>query len=205
MGVTPGQWLAHTAMGWGLGHKAMPCRVHDAVSRLRSRPVASAPVLTYPSSCCSFSPPLPPPQPLLERLFAGFKLPDSSENEYLMRCVMRVIGFVGPAIAPVSAVCLQVGCRASRRGHALHGCIVGGGDRVFPAMCRCMQAAPSVTSLTANPAATGTRVKRTPVHLCPLTGKYSSAPHLVLHHHAWYPTPDALQYFCSRCRALPPC
>lgn len=46
-------------------------------------------------------------QPLLERLFAGFKLPDSSENEYLMRCVMRVIGFVGPAIAPVSAVCLQ--------------------------------------------------------------------------------------------------
>ncbi|GFR48907.1 hypothetical protein Agub_g10856 [Astrephomene gubernaculifera] len=46
-------------------------------------------------------------QPLLERLFAGFKLPDSSENEYLMKCIMRVIGFVGPAIAPVSAVCLQ--------------------------------------------------------------------------------------------------
>ncbi|KAG2451269.1 hypothetical protein HYH02_003876 [Chlamydomonas schloesseri] len=46
-------------------------------------------------------------QALLERLFAGFKLPDSSENEYLMKAIMRVIVFVGPAIAPVSAVCLQ--------------------------------------------------------------------------------------------------
>ncbi|GIL79702.1 hypothetical protein Vretimale_12351 [Volvox reticuliferus] len=46
-------------------------------------------------------------QPLLERLFAGFKLPDSSENEYLMKAIMRVIVFVGPAIAPVSQVCLQ--------------------------------------------------------------------------------------------------
>lgn len=47
-------------------------------------------------------------QALLERLFEGFKLPDSSENEYLMKAIMRVIGFVGPAIAPVSGVCLQV-------------------------------------------------------------------------------------------------
>ncbi|KAG2501736.1 hypothetical protein HYH03_000236 [Edaphochlamys debaryana] len=45
--------------------------------------------------------------PLLEKLFAGFKLPDSSENEYLMKAVMRVIGFVGPAIGPVSGVCLK--------------------------------------------------------------------------------------------------
>jgi hypothetical protein len=29
---------------------------------------------------------------LLERLFNGFSLPDSSENEYLMRAVTRVIG-----------------------------------------------------------------------------------------------------------------
>lgn len=29
---------------------------------------------------------------LFERLFAGFKLPESSENEYLMRAVTRVIG-----------------------------------------------------------------------------------------------------------------
>lgn len=33
-----------------------------------------------------------PPQPLLEKLFGGFKLPESSENEYLMKAVMRVIG-----------------------------------------------------------------------------------------------------------------
>lgn len=82
----------------------------------------------------SFAP--SPPQPLLERLFAGFKLPDSSENEYLMRCVMRVIGFVGPAIAPVSAVCLQVGRRAldmkpgGTERQALYGCAEQGVDRV---------------------------------------------------------------------------
>jgi len=46
-------------------------------------------------------------QPLLEKLFAGFKLPESSENEYLMKAVMRVIGFVGPTIAPVAPICLQ--------------------------------------------------------------------------------------------------
>ncbi|KAG1661631.1 hypothetical protein FOA52_002861 [Chlamydomonas sp. UWO 241] len=46
-------------------------------------------------------------QPLLESLFAGFKLPESAENEYLMKCVMRVIGFVGPAITPVAPTCLQ--------------------------------------------------------------------------------------------------
>uniref|UniRef100_A0A7S3VJD6 Importin N-terminal domain-containing protein n=1 Tax=Dunaliella tertiolecta TaxID=3047 RepID=A0A7S3VJD6_DUNTE len=44
---------------------------------------------------------------LFERLFAGFKLPESSENEYLMRAVTRVIGFVGPAVAPVAPVALQ--------------------------------------------------------------------------------------------------
>lgn len=36
-------------------------------------------------------------QPLLEKLFAAFKLPESGENEYLMRAVMRVIAFVGEA------------------------------------------------------------------------------------------------------------
>lgn len=46
-------------------------------------------------------------QPLLERLFAAFHFPESKENEYLMRCVMRVISFVGNAIAPVAPVCIQ--------------------------------------------------------------------------------------------------
>jgi exportin-2 (importin alpha re-exporter) len=36
-------------------------------------------------------------QPLLEKLFAAFKLPESGENEYVMRAVMRVIAFVGEA------------------------------------------------------------------------------------------------------------
>lgn len=48
-----------------------------------------------------------PSQALLGSLFAGFELPESNENEYLMKAVMRVIGFVGPAIAPVSGVCLH--------------------------------------------------------------------------------------------------
>lgn len=47
-------------------------------------------------------------QLLLEKLFAAFKLPDSSENEYVMKCIMRVIMFVGQAIAPVAVPCLQV-------------------------------------------------------------------------------------------------
>ncbi|KFM24134.1 Exportin-2 [Auxenochlorella protothecoides] len=68
-------------------------------------------------------------QGLLERLFACFALPDSSENEYVMKAVMRVIaknavkeqqssqmllrtplmlcGKPGPTIAPVAPVCLQ--------------------------------------------------------------------------------------------------
>lgn len=33
----------------------------------------------------------------------------SGENEYLMRCVMRLIGHLGPGIAPVAPICLQVG------------------------------------------------------------------------------------------------
>ena len=35
---------------------------------------------------------------LLQKLFAAFSLPDSRENEYLMRCVTRVIVFVGPEV-----------------------------------------------------------------------------------------------------------
>ncbi|GAB4819020.1 hypothetical protein N2152v2_006066 [Parachlorella kessleri] len=46
-------------------------------------------------------------QALLEKLFAAFHFPESGENEYLMKCVMRVITFVGKSIAPVAPVCLQ--------------------------------------------------------------------------------------------------
>lgn len=47
-------------------------------------------------------------QQLLERLFGAFSLPESSENQYVMQCIMRVIKFVGNNISPVAGVCLQV-------------------------------------------------------------------------------------------------
>lgn len=42
--------------------------------------------------------------PLLSNLFAAFQKPESSENEYLMKCVMRVIAFVGPQVRPLSSL-----------------------------------------------------------------------------------------------------
>ena len=65
-------------------------------------------------------------QALLEKLFAAFKLPESGENEYLMRAVMRVIAFVGgwPRCCGVAAAdgvvapsCLGLGM--------LPGCVLG--------------------------------------------------------------------------------
>ncbi|CAD7697690.1 unnamed protein product [Ostreobium quekettii] len=47
-------------------------------------------------------------QNLLERLFAAFELPESSENQYVMRCIMRVIVFEGPKISPAALVCLNL-------------------------------------------------------------------------------------------------
>lgn len=37
-------------------------------------------------------------QPLLTALFAAFRLPESGENEYLMKAVMRVIAYIGPEV-----------------------------------------------------------------------------------------------------------
>lgn len=51
---------------------------------------------------------LPLAQGILSGLFAAFQQPDSAENEYLMRAVMRLISFLGPQIAPVAPMCLQV-------------------------------------------------------------------------------------------------
>lgn len=54
---------------------------------------------------------LPLAQGILSGLFSAFQQPDSAENEYLMRAVMRLISFLGPQIAPVAPMCLQVrGC-----------------------------------------------------------------------------------------------
>ena len=51
-------------------------------------------------------------QPLLEKLFGAFKFPESGENEYLMRAVMRVITFVGELVGTGGGsfpVCLAAG------------------------------------------------------------------------------------------------
>jgi len=44
---------------------------------------------------------------LLQLLFAALGKPDSTENEYLIRAVMRVVAFVGPQIIPVAGGCLD--------------------------------------------------------------------------------------------------
>ena len=36
--------------------------------------------------------------PMFENLFLAFQKPESGENEYLMKCVMRVITFVGQEV-----------------------------------------------------------------------------------------------------------
>lgn len=45
-------------------------------------------------------------QAVLQGLFAALAMEDSRENEYLMKCVMRVIVFVGPQIVPIAGDCL---------------------------------------------------------------------------------------------------
>lgn len=39
-------------------------------------------------------------EPLLKGLFGAFQQPESAENEYVMKCVMRLITFVGPQVTP---------------------------------------------------------------------------------------------------------
>jgi len=45
-------------------------------------------------------------QQILEKLFGALKMPDSGENEYVMRAIMRLIVFVGTAVGPVMAAAL---------------------------------------------------------------------------------------------------
>lgn len=46
-------------------------------------------------------------QPLLTALFAAFRLPESGENEYLMKAVMRVIAYVGPEVQHLFCLCVS--------------------------------------------------------------------------------------------------
>lgn len=73
------------------------------VERLLAQRIDGAPAFT-PEQLGPFL------QPLLERLFAALRLPESGENEYVMRAVMRLVAFVGNAIAPVAAPALQQLC-----------------------------------------------------------------------------------------------
>ena len=46
-------------------------------------------------------------QSVLGNLFGVFALPDSQENEYAMRAVNRVVGFLGVGVKPAAETCLE--------------------------------------------------------------------------------------------------
>jgi exportin-2 (importin alpha re-exporter) len=46
-------------------------------------------------------------QQLMKLIFESLGKVDSTENEYLVKCVMRVINFVGPQIVPIADQCLD--------------------------------------------------------------------------------------------------
>lgn len=46
-------------------------------------------------------------QPMLERLFGALALPESGENEYVMRAVMQLVRFVGRDVAPAAPAALR--------------------------------------------------------------------------------------------------
>lgn len=86
---------------------ALPTLLHVALT------VFTEPLLPccapFPHPRLSVAEVLPLAQGILQGLFTAFQQPDSAENEYLMRAVMRLISFLGPQIAPVAPMCLQVG------------------------------------------------------------------------------------------------
>ncbi len=62
-------------------------------------------------------------EPLLQALFSAFLKPDSAENEYVMRCIMRVIDFVGPEVSSMittRSVGLKHVCATSQQNTAVY-------------------------------------------------------------------------------------
>ena len=45
---------------------------------------------------------------MLQRLFNAFEMPESEENEYVMRCLMRLVHFLGPALVGVAPTFLSL-------------------------------------------------------------------------------------------------
>ena len=84
----------------GSTHNVVHSYAAVLVERLLTQRINGAPAFT-PEQLGPFL------QPLLERLFAALRLPESGENEYVMRAVMRLVAFVDTAIAPVAAPALQ--------------------------------------------------------------------------------------------------
>lgn len=70
------------------------------IERLLALKIGGAPLFAPPDVASQL-------QHLLTLLFSAFEKDDSGENEYLMKCVMRIISFVGPQIIPVASVCLD--------------------------------------------------------------------------------------------------
>ena len=49
-------------------------------------------------------------QHILEKLFDTLKMPESGENEYVMRAIMRLVAFVGTAVGPITSPALSELC-----------------------------------------------------------------------------------------------
>ena len=54
--------------------------------------------------------------PMFENLFLAFQKPESRENEYLMKCVMRMITFVGQEVHDLPSHHWGTDCFASCSG-----------------------------------------------------------------------------------------
>ena len=54
--------------------------------------------------------------PMFENLFLAFQKPESGENEYLMKCVMRMITFVGQEVHDLPTHHWVTDCFASCSG-----------------------------------------------------------------------------------------
>jgi hypothetical protein len=71
---------------------------------------------------------------LLPRNAGAFTLGDSAENEYLMKCVMRVIAFMGPEIKPFATQCQAqiVGMLVVRPKRSVLGSASGSREEAHP-------------------------------------------------------------------------
>jgi hypothetical protein len=75
-------------------------------------------------------------QSLLEKLFAAFSFPESGENEYLMRAVMRVIAFVGESGGRQGRVAWAVEGLVSAHLPADHNSWLGSTQLCFFCVCQ---------------------------------------------------------------------